>query len=96
MVTRRRHGTDTISTSGQTVSNSSLQQTLSIASIINTLEEGKCCWIRRCGRVETANILDGDMDVANNLTGGVKSLWCCVVCASSIGKGTGLEVGDLQ
>lgn len=91
-----RHGADTVVTSRQTASDSGSQLSLSVASIIDTLEEGELGGIRGRGRSQgVANILDGDVSVANDRAATAELLGRCVVRAVRVREGAQLHVLDL-
>lgn len=88
MVSSTGHSANTIVALRQTPSDRSAQQSLSIACIIDPLEECKCCWVRgRAWRKRVSHVLNCDVSVPNDLAI-LECLWCGVVCACSIGEGS--------
>jgi len=97
MVGRRRHGADAVATAGQAAGDFGLDTTLTIASIVNTLEEGKLGRIKGLSRVErVAGVLDSDVGVADDLASSIEILGRGVVGARRVGEGTQLHVLDLE
>ncbi len=96
MVRRRVHGADTVETGGETSSDSSLKQTLSIAVVIDTLEKGEGLRVGSLLRCQVvAEILDSDVAVTNDLAT-LELLRCGVVGGQGIGEGSSNQVGELH
>lgn len=88
MVSSTGHSANTIVALRQTPSNGGAQQSLPIASIVDSLEECKRCWVRgRAWRKRVSHVLNCDVRVPNDLAI-LECLWCGVVCARSIGEGS--------
>jgi hypothetical protein len=90
------HCADSIEASRQPISDVGGEKTLAVAVIVDTLEEIEDFRVGRAGGGESAaKILDGDVTVTDDLAT-LKSLRSRVVCALSIGKGTGDQVLELN
>lgn len=88
---------DTEVTGGETTSDISGEETLSVTSVVDTLEEGELSWVRRSGGVErVTQILNSDVGVSDNLTLTVELLRSRVVGGIGVGEGTGLQVLSLD
>lgn len=96
VVASRSHGANPVDASRQPTSDGGTQTTISITSIIDTLEEGEGIGVRWRGRVQTPDILDRNMGMTDNLTLAVKSLGSRVIGGLSIGEGACLEAVNLQ
>ena len=96
MVRRRSHRADTIDTSGQSTSDSSLEPTIPIASIVDPLEEGEYGWVGRCLASKIISEgLNGDVGMANNFAT-LKRLRSTVIGSVRVGEGARLEILDLD
>jgi hypothetical protein len=67
---------------------------LAVASVVDTLEEGKCLRIRWVVR-GIAHVLDGDVGVANDFAS-IERLRGGIVGSVGVGESSGLEVGNLH
>jgi hypothetical protein len=95
MVTSRGHGADTIVSSGQTFREGGSEFSVTIAIVVDTLEEGKGLGVKRLLRVGVSSeILHGEMRVADDLTALSESLRRSIVGVIGIREGAGLEIGN--
>jgi hypothetical protein len=96
VVTGGRHAADTVETLGETRLEVSAQETLTVAGVVDTLEEGKLLSVEGLVLVRVASeILDCDVGVSNNLTV-TEGLRGGVVGFVGVGEGSGLQVADLN
>lgn len=97
MVLGGGQGADTEVTSGKTTSDISGQETLSVTSVVDTLEEGELGWVRRSGGVErVTQILNSDVGVSDNLALAVELLRSSVVGGIGVGESTSLQILSLN
>jgi hypothetical protein len=95
MVGCRVHGADTVESSGETSSDSSFEEAIAVAIIVDTLEEVECLWVWAVGGSQViAKILDGNVAMTNDVAA-LQVLWCGVVSGLSIGERASNQVGDL-
>jgi hypothetical protein len=96
VVTGGRHAADTVETLGETRLEVSAQETLTVAGVVDTLEEGKLLSVEGLVLVRVASeILDCDVGVSNNLTV-TEGLRGGVVGFVGVGEGSSLQVADLN
>ena len=96
MVAGGGHRADTVEAFGETSSKIGAQKSVAIASVIDTLKEGKGLSIEGLGRVRVvAKILNRDMRVANNLPS-LQGLRSSIVGVVGVGESAGLQIGDLN
>jgi hypothetical protein len=68
MVCSGCHGTDSVVASWETASHGSLEQTLSVAGIVDSLEEGELLRVQGSCRIQGfPHVLDSHVGVSNNL-----------------------------
>ena len=90
------HGADAVRAGRKSAVDHCLQKTLAIAGIIDTLEEGKFARVGWGARVQRADVLDGDVAVANDVSVIVKVLGRRVVVGRRVDKVAGLEMNRLD
>lgn len=91
------HGADTVVTSGKTTSNRGAQASIAVARVVDTLEEGELRGIQRLVRGEgVAQVLDGDVSVANHVASVSKLLRSRVVGVVGVSEGAQVHVCDLD
>lgn len=91
------HGADTVVSSRQTTGNVSSEQTISVTSIVDTLEESELSTVKRRGRIQAvAGVLDDNVSVANDVSRAIKVLRSRVVGAVGVGEGASSQVGNLD
>ena len=96
MVGSCRHGADAVSAGGKTALDGSLEESLAVTSIVDPFEEDELGRVRCDFRCEgTAEILNGDVSVANDLAT-LELLRSGVVGRVRVGEGTGREVVHLD
>jgi hypothetical protein len=96
MVRGRVHRADAVEPRRETTGDHSLEETLAVPVIIDTLEEGECLRVgRRCGSQVAAEILDGDVTVTDDVTT-LELLRSGVVRGQGIGEGAGDQVRELH
>lgn len=97
MVGGAGHGADPIGTCWEASSNCSGEQALTIAGIIDTLEEGKCLWVGwGAGNKAVSEALDRDVGMADDDSTTAQSLWRSIVSQERVRERAGIEVGDLN
>lgn len=95
MVGGRVHGADTIETGRKTRSDRSLEKTLSVSVVVDTLEEGEGLRVRSLlGCQIIAEILDGNVAMADDFTT-LEFLRSSVVSGERISEGASDQVGKL-
>lgn len=68
MVRSTVHSADAVNTSRETIGDGSLEETVTIAVVVDTLEEGKLLWVRRgLGGNVAAQILDSNVAMTNDV-----------------------------
>jgi hypothetical protein len=82
MVGSRAHGANTVESSRKT-RDSSLEITIAVTGIVNTLEKFEDSRVRRTSRIQGVDLLDSDVSVTNDLTT-LESLRCGIVGRSGI------------
>jgi hypothetical protein len=96
VVTSGCHAADTVETLGETRREISAQETLTVAGVVDTLEESKLFSVEGLVLVGVApEVLDCDVGVSNNLTV-LEGLRGGVVGFVGVGEGSGLQVADLN
>jgi hypothetical protein len=96
VVTGGCHAADTVETLRETRLEISAQETLTVAGVVDTLEESKLLSVEGLVLVRVASkVLDGDVGVSNNLTV-TEGLRGGVVGFVGVGEGSGLQVADLN
>jgi hypothetical protein len=96
VVTGGCHAADTVETLGETRLEVSAQETLTVAGVVDTLEESKLLSVEGLVLVRVASkVLDCDMGVSNNLTV-TEGLRGGVVGFVGVGEGSGLQVANLN
>ena len=89
--------TDTIGTLRKTSGNFGLKTTVSVAGIVDALEESESDRVGGSLGVDIATqVLDSDMDVTNDNTLVIELLWSGVIRSIRVRESTGLEVVDLE
>lgn len=97
MVGSTSHGADTVVTGGKTTSNRGAKTSITVARIVDTLEEGELRGIQRLVRGEgVTQVLDGNVSVANNIATVSELLGSRVVGVVGVGEGSQVHVGDLD
>lgn len=90
MVRRRGHGANTVITSRESTSHGSLEQAVSITSVVDAFEEGELGGVRgRRGGEAVAKVLYADVGVTDDLSRRVEVLGCGVVGTGRVGEGAG-------
>jgi hypothetical protein len=96
VVTGGCHAADTVETLGETRLEISAQETLTVAGVVDTLEESKLLSVEGLVLVRVASeVLDCDVGVSNNFTV-TEGLRGGVVGFVRVGEGSGLQVADLD
>ena len=96
MVGGRVHGADAVEASWKTCSNTGCQKTLTVAGIINTLEEGKRLRVGTLsGSEAAAEILNGDVAMTDDVST-LQLLGSGVVGGKRISEDTSHQVGNLH
>ena len=93
MVSSGVDGSETVDTSGETVSNISSQDTVS-GLVVQTLEEGETSGVGGVGLGQGLQLLNNDVRVTLDITGTVNLLRSSEVVLLSVGEESGLEVVD--
>jgi len=97
VVGSRSHGAEAIVASGETAINSGGQESLAVTSVVDTLEEDELLGIEGLGRVGfTAEILDRDVSVSDDLATTIDVLRSRVVGIVRIGEGARCQVCRLD
>lgn len=97
MVGSRRHGADAVVASGKSTGHISLNKTLAVAGIVDTLEEDELLGIKRgLGVKRVASVLDGDVGVTNDPAVSTELSGTAVVGARGVGESAEVEVGDVE
>lgn len=86
MVLGRNHCTGAVSTGRKTPLDNGLKETLTVASVINALKKGELCGVWRRSRLHGTNVLDGDMEVIDNIAIVIQVLWGTVVVGGGVDK----------
>ena len=93
MVGSTRHRADAVVTGGETTSDRGREDTLAIASVVDTLEEDELLRVGRVvGREVVSEVLDGNVGVADDTALAVEILRSRVVRLLRVGEGSGREV----
>ena len=96
MVRSRCQGANTVVSSRETTGYCRLKKTLSISSIVDTLEEGELSGVKSSGGIQRrSQVLNGHVSVANNQTI-LKSLGSGVVGRVGVRKRTSDKVRHLN
>jgi len=96
VVARRSHGADAIKAYGEATGKISTQQSVSIASVVDSLEEGKFFGIEGLGWVGIATqVLNCDVRVADNLTS-LEALRGRIVRVIRVGELSSRQIGNLD
>jgi hypothetical protein len=96
VVTGGCHAADTVETLGETRLKISAQETLTVAGVVDALEESKLLGVEGLVLIRVASeVLDCDVSVSNNLTV-TEGLRGGVVGFVGVGEGSGLQVADLN
>lgn len=91
------HSADTVVAGGKTTGDGGAKTSIAVARIVDTLEEGELRGIQRLVRSEgVAQVLDGDVSVANNVASVSELLRSRVIGVVGVGKGSQVHVGDLD
>lgn len=96
MVAGGDHGAHAVDASWKTASDDGLKETVAIAGVVDTFEEGEGCWIRRRSGAEGTDVLDCYVAVADDVTIGVEVLRCGVVVCGGVDEEAGVEVDGLH
>jgi hypothetical protein len=96
VVARRSHGADAIKAYREATGKVSTQQSVSVASVVNSLEKGKFFGIEGLGWVGIATkVLNCDVRVTDNLTS-LEALRGRIVRVIRVGELSGCQVGNLD
>ncbi|KAK1238366.1 hypothetical protein MKX07_006512 [Trichoderma sp. CBMAI-0711] len=97
VVGSRGHGAQAVVSGGQAVGNGGRQQTLAVASIVDTLEEDKELRVQGLGGVQrVTGALDSDVSVANDVAVAVNVLGSRIVGGGGVGEGARGKVEHLD
>ena len=97
MVRRASHGADAVVTLGQAAGHVGGEKALSVASIVDALEENELGGVKGLGGVVgSAGILDGDVSMANDSAGAIEVLRSRVIGAGRVGERTQNHVGNID
>lgn len=97
MIASGRHAAKPVEASGQPRGDGSTKATLSVTSVIDTLEERKRGRVGRSRRVQsTAEVLNRDMNVPDDIALVIDSLGRRIIGGSGICERSGLQISDLQ
>lgn len=97
MVGSTGHSADTVVTGGKTTGDRSAKTSITVARVIDTLEEGELGGVQWLVRGEgVTQVLDGDVSVANNVASVSELLGSRVVSVVGVGEGAQVHVGDLD
>jgi hypothetical protein len=92
MIRSSNHGADAVDTSGKTAGDAGRKETIAVAIVVDALEKGKLRGIRRGGGPEIANLLNGDVTMANDVTVAIEALGRRVVVGGRVGEFASTQV----